>query len=537
MRHMDERLHRAVIFGDIEAARKLLRAGADVNAEDGNGATPLVFAAAKGDLEITRLLLEHGANTRVMRQGIPASSLAQRHPEVLALLLEAEGAAYFDAARSGDMPALEAALDGGAGVDRRNDEDRTALGLATENGHDAAVALLLERGAEVAARDRYGRTPLMLAAAKGHTAVVRRLLDRGADAHARNRWNQTPLLLAARGQAREVADLLTAAGATLGLVEHIYLCDGDRAREMLASSADVNAAAPDGTTPLMAAAAVGDVDLMRLLLEHGADLNAATGLGATALATAVMAANRPAVEFLLAGGADVNPADSTRIGPLHSAVIGRNLGLVDLLQEHGADVNAVDHMVRTPLHWIASASPEFNEGVAPVLARQGIEAGPETDAAILDALMRAGAHVDVRESRFARLTPLMEAVEMGTPDTVRRLLKAGADPNARAEIGGTPLAMAAERKAVNIASALLDGGADPNPKDDVPPLLIAVGNEDTAMSGLLRRHGARLGIGDVIAGRALGVIRKHPDIMKEIYRHVEKRSRADDPDTPDRDDG
>jgi hypothetical protein len=45
---------------------------------------------------------------------------------------------------------------------------------------------------------------------------------------------------------------------------------------------------------------------------------------------------------------------------------------------------------------------------------------------------------------------------MGTPDTVRRLLKAGANPNAHAEIGGGPLSTAAERKSVEIATMLLN---------------------------------------------------------------------------------
>jgi ankyrin repeat protein len=529
---MDERLHRAVIFGDIRAVKKWLRAGLDVNAEDGNGATPLVFASAKGDLELTRLLLEHGANTRVMRQGIPASSLAQGHPEVQALLLVAEGAAFFDAARSGDRSALAAALDAGTNVDRRDEQDRTALHLSAEHGNDRAVALLLERGAAVDARDRYARTPLMLAAAKGHADVVRMLLGHGADAHARNRWDQTPLLLAARGRHREVADCL-AAGVALGLVEHIYLDDVGRVRVLLAGGADVNTPASDGTTPLIAAAAVGDVDLMHLLLERGADINAANGLGASALATAVMAAIRPAVELLLANGADVNPADSTRVGPLHSAVTGRNLPLVKLLLDHGANVNAMDHLGQTPLHVIATACPDLNERTLESLAHQGIQAGPETDAAILDALMQAGADVEAREGRFTRSTPLMEAVQMGTPVTVRRLLDAGANPNVRAEIGGTPLSMAAERKSVEMATMLLDAGADPNPKDElVSPLLIAVGNGDEEMARLLRQCGAHAGTGEHLAARALAKIRKHPDTMKEIYRRVEEKRQTDALDEP-----
>jgi ankyrin repeat protein len=122
---------------------------------------------------------------------------------------------------------------------------------------------------------------------------------------------------------------------------------------------------------------------------------------------------------------------------------------------------------------------------------------------------------------------------MGTPDTVRRLLKAGANPNAHAEIGGGPLSTAAERKSVEIATMLLNAGAGPNPKDDpVSPLLIAIGNEDQEMARLLRQYGAHAGTGEQLAARALAKIRKNPDTMTEIHRRIEENRQTDAQDGP-----
>lgn len=55
-------LHSAALYGKVEAARLLIRNGADVNAIDSNGKTPLHFAAFYDQGEVARLLIENGAN-------------------------------------------------------------------------------------------------------------------------------------------------------------------------------------------------------------------------------------------------------------------------------------------------------------------------------------------------------------------------------------------------------------------------------------------------------------------------------------------
>lgn len=59
-------LHSAALRGDLQAAQALLDAGADVNAQDGRGRTPLHCAVDANSPEMIRLLLERGADPTVV---------------------------------------------------------------------------------------------------------------------------------------------------------------------------------------------------------------------------------------------------------------------------------------------------------------------------------------------------------------------------------------------------------------------------------------------------------------------------------------
>lgn len=62
-------LHYAMLSGDIEIVRMLLKAGADPNAENAYRETPLTFAAATGELASVKMLLQAGADPSITRAG------------------------------------------------------------------------------------------------------------------------------------------------------------------------------------------------------------------------------------------------------------------------------------------------------------------------------------------------------------------------------------------------------------------------------------------------------------------------------------
>ena len=109
----------AIEMGDLEGIKLLLRAGADVNARNESGMTPLMRAAGTGRTDIIQELLEQGADLNATRS-----------------------------------------------------DGFTALSFAAFFGHVEALRLLLSRGADVTAKSRFGTSAEMWASARGFNEVV-----------------------------------------------------------------------------------------------------------------------------------------------------------------------------------------------------------------------------------------------------------------------------------------------------------------------------------------------------------------------------
>ena len=198
-------------LGDVQAVREALEAGERVAGRDERGRTPLYCTVSAGvrvplstHLEVVRLLLLHGAEA-------DAADGEGRTP--LTLSLE-KGGAFAGL--------TELLLDFGADPNGPA-SGRTPLHLAAECGSARQVELLLERGANPLAKDGEGRSALMsaLLAEDGGLEKVRLLLDAGSDVNARcPLWGDegvTPLMVAAALAPPELVALLLERGALMGL--------------------------------------------------------------------------------------------------------------------------------------------------------------------------------------------------------------------------------------------------------------------------------------------------------------------------------
>jgi len=122
------------------------------------------------------------------------------------------------AAKSGDADRVKTLIKQDPSVMSAKDTDgSTPLHCACWKGHDAVVAILLEAGADVNAEnsnEHWGTTPLHAAAHANQKKIAELLIAHGADINARNLNNRTPLDETSFHDAKVVAKLLVASGAS-----------------------------------------------------------------------------------------------------------------------------------------------------------------------------------------------------------------------------------------------------------------------------------------------------------------------------------
>jgi ankyrin repeat protein len=119
------------------------------------------------------------------------------------------------AAFSGDVAVTKLLLDGGAQIEARarNGFMNTPLQVALLPGNEATTRLLLERGADPLVRQERGFAPIHEAALLGRRDLVDLLLDHGADIDSRANDGRNAVSEALRGGHPELADYLRARGA------------------------------------------------------------------------------------------------------------------------------------------------------------------------------------------------------------------------------------------------------------------------------------------------------------------------------------
>ncbi|KAJ6057677.1 hypothetical protein N7460_000951 [Penicillium canescens] len=198
MTNSKQKLITPIQKGDLQTVTTLLAKGADANATNNEGQTPLMVAASYGHENIVRILIEYGADmdTQAMNGETALGTAAAR----------------------GFARIIRVLIASGANVNAGSGTGKTALSQAASYGQDRIVRLLLDCGADIDALNSTGETALALAALNGNMRVARVLLDRGADVDRMEYPWESPLLKAIKQNFTEMVVLLMERGANPRLV-------------------------------------------------------------------------------------------------------------------------------------------------------------------------------------------------------------------------------------------------------------------------------------------------------------------------------
>jgi ankyrin repeat protein len=355
----------AVLRGNTEVLKQLLRAGADVNRkETSNERSALHSAALKGHLDCIDLLLKAGADTTAVDLlGYSPIQLARRENKTEACKMIGDFVQeklnnellYAAKHRKGDR--MRQLLAAGASPNSADIRGTTALIWTANRGFYDGVCELLNAKAEVNAANIQGSTALTEAALSGRAEVVKVLLDHNAN----HSWvvpsdHSTALHRAARrGIAEVVEELLTRVKVDKQAVDEAALNKNHAALRSLLNKAREG---QYGVTHFQTAAAIGSDAAVRLYLEKGA-LQTDDKSEVTALLLAAQEGHADVVKTLVAeGGADTERCDARGKTPLHWAACEAYPNVVKELIKLGAKVDSVDLQGQTPLHAAATAEKE-----------------------------------------------------------------------------------------------------------------------------------------------------------------------------------
>ena len=498
--HPEHLLAVAIKKDHTDLVRFLIGCGADVNAAEHDGESPLHIAARLHRNEDFNMLIRAGADiNNVLR-----TAVQEGNAEILEYLISTQPSqlalnnALREAAQQGPTQFLELLIAAGA-----NDLNGALyIAVLTENiearvvlvQHGANITTLLHSAAKtddweffnhlndpthINDADEKGQTPLHIIAANGYIRCLEKLRENWeVHVNARNKNSETALHLA----------------AYYGHVECL--------KHLFYMGAKVNATNKNNETALHLAVNKGHVECLKLLYKMEAEVNATNKNGETALHMAVYNGHVECLKLLYRMGAKVNATNKNGETALHVAT---KISIGEARQTLTAGKN-----INTPLFgsntysWFTSTTKHFFTAAHYTVKKEnGV-------GCLKELINTSGVNINVTDN--SGVTPLMIAAFWGKLEYLTLLLDAGADVNATAwmfndttqKLGWTALHFATYNASAEVIKAL----------QNIPGIKV---NEKDCFNGTALHYAARTG-----SAESIKTLLDFPDIRTCEYDNFDR---------------
>lgn len=430
----DTVLHNVAMMNvDSDIVVQFVKAGADVNARNKEGVTPLEIAVQKNNIKMANYLTQCGAN-------IHTQDTKGQSP--LSLALEA------------DAQMLEAVVHSSNSLMQDSDGNTPLHVALLKDVPLSKIQYIISLTADVNIRNKDGNSPLFITVLKNRQKVGELLLAKNADIFSANTNNNSPLRLALKygGSVQDwliTSNTINSRDGSGNSVLH-FAAEwqyGDAITSLLEKGADINAKNANGETCLFSAAKTNNEIIINLIVNGGADVQARDNLGSTAMHIAVRWDAPKSVDALVKCGLSVNVQNSSGKSPLSEAVIASKYSMAKKLLGYGADPNSSDANGVTVLMDSIRGCNKDNVSL----------------------LLKFGANPNVQEINGQNA--YHEAAYMGDIDIIKMIRDSGGNPLTRDKKGKTPFSIALD-KDLEVVKAILGDNVNITDTDGNTPVHI-----------------------------------------------------------------